>query len=446
MGKSTKTRGDVSRLSGPKKSNVLASAGRKSPGGNAMDVDAVIFGGGATGLWLLDQLSLRSDRVLLLEAGRLGEGQTVASQGIIHGGLKYTLHGLLTPAAREIREMPDLWRQCLAGRRFPDLRSTRVRAECCHLWRSDSLRSRLGMLGARVGLHVAPREISAADRPEVLAACPGPVARLEEQVICPASFIADLSRQHRPRILKIDADAGLQFMIANSGSTPCIRIEHPPTGRQVEISARHIVLAAGAGNTVLRRKLGLPDDQMQKRPLHMVLLHGNLPVLNGHCVDGARTRVTIITDSDSRGRTVWQVGGQLAEDGVNCDEQSLVRGARDELLAVLPGVDFADCEWAAYRVDRAERAIPRGGRPDAATVLADGNILTVWPTKLALAPQAAQMVAACLPRHDRNADRKSSFDPEELADWPRPEVALPPWEMPRTWYRLDRSLRTNRAA
>ena len=154
------------------------------------------------GLWLLDQLTRRGDRVLLLEAGRLGQGQTVASQGIIHGGLKYTLQGLLTPAAREIRDMPGIWRNCLAGESCPDLRNTRVRSECCYLWRSESLRSRLGMLGARVGLQVAPTELAAADRPAVLAGCPGPVARLDEQVISPASFIADLARQHQPRLLQ----------------------------------------------------------------------------------------------------------------------------------------------------------------------------------------------------------------------------------------------------
>ena len=57
-----------------------------------MQVDVLIFGGGAAGLWLLDELARRGDRVLLLEAVRPA-GQTIASQGIIHGGLKYTLQG-----------------------------------------------------------------------------------------------------------------------------------------------------------------------------------------------------------------------------------------------------------------------------------------------------------------------------------------------------------------
>ena len=84
--------------------------------------DLVIFGGGAAGLWLLDEAVRRGLDALLLEAHELGSGQTVASQGIIHGGLKYTLSGLLTPSAKAIAEMPVIWRRCLAGEQEPDYR------------------------------------------------------------------------------------------------------------------------------------------------------------------------------------------------------------------------------------------------------------------------------------------------------------------------------------
>ena len=42
-------------------------------------------------------------------------------------------------------------------------------------------------------------------------------------------------------------------------------------------------------------KLALPLNTMQLRPLQMVMLRGELPRLNGHCVDGARTRVGFIS-------------------------------------------------------------------------------------------------------------------------------------------------------
>ena len=121
-----------------------------------VDMDVVIFGGGAAGLWLLDELTRRGQCAVLLEANALGTGQSVAAQGIIHGGLKYTLQGMLTKSATSIREMPALWRECLDGQREPNLSDVRRRSNECYLWRTDSLSSRLGMLGAQFGLRIAP--------------------------------------------------------------------------------------------------------------------------------------------------------------------------------------------------------------------------------------------------------------------------------------------------
>ena len=61
---------------------------------NLLDVEVVIFGGGIAGLWLLDELHRAGMTTLLLEAHELGSGQTIASQGIIHGGLIALLRDL----------------------------------------------------------------------------------------------------------------------------------------------------------------------------------------------------------------------------------------------------------------------------------------------------------------------------------------------------------------
>ena len=61
--------------------------------------DIVIFGGGIAGLWLLDRLRIQGYQVILLESSSLGGGQTYASQGIIHGGLKYALGGSIADSA-----------------------------------------------------------------------------------------------------------------------------------------------------------------------------------------------------------------------------------------------------------------------------------------------------------------------------------------------------------
>jgi len=284
-------------------------------------LDVVIFGGGGAGLWLLDALRTRGYRSVLLEADRLGRGQTACCQGIIHGGLKYTLDGVLSGSAAAIRDMPALWRDCLAGHRSPDLTRTRVRAEHCFLWRTESFRSRLGMIGARIGLRVAPRSVRATERPAVLAACPGTVARVAEQVIDPISLLADLARRHADTILKIDPDEGLELSLDGPGQVSAIELARPGGGPERRLEPRAVVFTAGAGNEALCDAAGVPRiGRQQRRPLHMLMMRGDLPQLNGHCVDGGGTRVTITADTDTAGRTVWQVGGEVSERGVEMEQ------------------------------------------------------------------------------------------------------------------------------
>lgn len=400
-----------------------------------MQLDVLIFGGGVAGLWLLDALARAGQAVLLLEADALGAGQTIASQGIIHGGLKYTLDGLLNRSAGAVRGMPDRWRASFRGEAAPDLRGVRLRAESCHLWRTQSLRSRLGMVGARRGLRVRPQRVERDERPAALRECPGDVFALGEPVICPQSLLRELAAQHRGRIIKVDLSR--LALVCGGAGVERVAVSDPLSGVSLELAPRHVVFAAGAGNEALRGRAGLSAAACQRRALHMVLVRGDLPALFGHCVDGARTRVTITSaDAPAAGRgaggacRVWQVGGQVAEDGVAMDARELIDHARRELLASIPGLRLDGLEWSTYRIDRAE-ARAGGRRPDGEVVRREGNVLTAWPTKLALAPCLAERVCAQLdgPRCKPLVD--------ELAGWPRPAVADLPWEAARSWYVVD---------
>jgi hypothetical protein len=172
----------------------------------------------------------------------------------------------------------------------------------------------------------------------------------------------------------------------------------------------------------------------------MVLVRGDLPELNGHCVDGAHTRATITSDVDRSGRRVWQIGGQIAEDGVRMGEDELVAHARNELEAIVPGIDFSKTEWCTYRVDRAEGTTPNGARPESMQILHEGNILTAWPTKLALVPLLVENLMEALHPIVLGEPAFGGIP----KDWPRPPVAEPPWEAATTWrpsMRPDRPLR-----
>lgn len=396
----------------------------------AIPIDAVIFGGGVAGLWLLDQLARQGSHVVLLESKSLGAGQTIASQGIIHGGIKYSLKGVLTKAASRVAEMPDVWRSSLLGARSPNLTRTRLRSDACHLWQTQSLTSHVGMFGARMALRVRPETISHEERPVVLKTTPGTVVRLPEQVIAVDSFLRDLAEQYADRILLLGDDSSYEFHLDSPGEVRSLTLRHPAQpNRTLCFAPRQVIFTAGAGNARLRERVGLSPLAMQRRPLHMLMGRGDLPELNGHCVDGARTRVTVTSARDDQHRTVWQVGGQIAEDGVEQSIDDLIRCGLAELTSVLPGIDFSRTEWSTYRVDRAEGATPDGRRPDDVQLLCAGNVTTGWPTKLVLAPVLAEQIAVRV----QSADAGRPFDVSPFADWPRPQVAALPWEEARDW-------------
>lgn len=398
------------------------------------DIEVVIFGGGAAGLWLLDDLVRRGVNAVVLESAALGAGQTIASQGIIHGGLKYTLSGLLTPSARAIRAMPAIWQRCLGGERFPDLRRTRRRSDFCHLWQTTGLRGRLGMVGARVGLQVAPTRLNEDERPPVLAGTPGMVARLEEQVIEPESFLGDLADQHLPRLMRIDAESGLEIACDGTGEVRLVRLLNPETGAPVDLRPRWVVLTAGSGNRALRRAVGLDEGLMQERPLHMTMMRGiGLPLLQGHCVDGGATRITVTSTLDPADRTVWQIGGRVAEESVGVSPEATIARTIGEVREVLPTLDLSGTEWATYAATRAEPRVVGGQRPDQAFVRRSGNTVTAWPTKLALVPRLVELVLAEIGAPSTIVHDELPTGAAGPGEWPRPEVALPPWEEATSW-------------
>ncbi|MEM7680318.1 MAG: FAD-dependent oxidoreductase [Planctomycetota bacterium] len=418
--------------------NTPASGTTRTP---PTPLDVLILGGGSAGLWTLDTLRRAGFDCLLAERSALGTGQTIGSQGIIHGGLKYTLKGALTPSAKAIRDMPERWRASAEGSAEPDLSAGDVvRAPHCHLWRTASLKSRVGMVGARAGLRVAPVRIDRADWPDALSQLQGEVFRLDEQVWSPARFLAALARPHADRILRVVEEDGVRVVAPPTDSEHAPQVEvRCPQGRQAVLAPRWIVVTAGVGAELLRTEIGLPKPRMQRRPVHMILVRGrSLPVLNGHCVDGRVTRVTITSDTDAQGRTVWQVGGQVSEDGVNLAPEALLRLALTEVRASLGGFDADDAEWSTYRLDKAEVSTHGGLRPDDAYLAKDARVLTAWPTKLALVPRLADLVLAEVSAEARPAPGSGdsldgSIHTEALHGWPGVDVALPPWEVDRSW-------------
>jgi len=389
--------------------------------------DIAIFGGGIAGLWLLNRLRRVGYSVVLFEVNALGGGQTIASQGIIHGGAKYSLSGNLTEAARTIGDMPAIWKSCLAGTGELDLRGVRVLSDHQYLWAGGSIGSRLAGFFASKAMRsriaaVAAHELPAPFDPSCFT---GRLYRLNEPVLDVRSVIMELSRQQTGHCFKIDPTA-IDFAPDDPGR---ISIQ---TGRgAVELSAQQVVFSAGEGNVDLLRKAGRSHPAMQLRPLHMVMLKGDLPVIYGHCVEASiNPRLTITSYPSRDGETLWYLGGQLAEKGIGLDRREQIAVAKAEVRAILPWIDISGARWSSLRINRAEPKTAHGRRPESYFYSVDQKLITAWPTKLAFAPRLASDIstaieAAGIGKHEAALDA--------LAPLPAPPVSTTPWEDPAQW-------------
>ncbi|MFG0722846.1 NAD(P)/FAD-dependent oxidoreductase [Pseudomonas sp. GLN_6] len=383
----------------------------------ALSTDVLIVGGGIAGLWLNARLRRQGFATLLVDNARLGGGQSVKSQGIIHGGAKYALHGALTGASEAIADMPRRWREALAGDGELDLSGVRLLSDAHYLWSPGSLAGNITSFFASKAVRGRVDQVKGEQLPPALQhpKFKGKVYRLAELVLDVPSLISRLSELAGDGLLAAERIEPLR----ENGELVGLIID----GR--EIHAQRVILSAGRGNAELLSALGLSQPAQQLRPLHMALVKGpTLKPLYAHCLGGGpKPRVTITTHPAADGQWVWYLGGDLAEaDGVARDEAAQIQAAKKELSELLPWVDLSAAQWATLRVDRAEPAQSGLVRPDNAFLHEQGKLLVGWPTKLALAPDFADRVLAAL---SRDGIQPAQHAP--LPALPRPSVAPAVW-------------------
>lgn len=382
-----------------------------------ISTDVLIVGAGVAGLWLNARLRQAGWSTVLVEQGSLGGGQTLKSQGIIHGGAKYALHGALTGASEAIADMPRRWREALAGTGELDLRGVRLLSEAHYLWSPGTLAGNLTSFFASKAVRGRVDAVKGDQLPPALQnpAFKGKVYRLAELVVDVPSLVQRLGELADGSLLA----AGHIEPLTENGRPVGLLVD----GR--EIRAQRIVLSAGAGNEALLTALGIKQPAMQRRPLHMVMAKGAaLKPLYAHCLGGGpKPRMTVTTHPAPDGQWVWYLGGDLAEaEGVARDEAQQIAAARHEVSQLLPWVDLTDVHWATLRVDRAEPAQSGLVRPDNAFLAVEGPLLVGWPTKLALAPDFADRVIAALAH-----DGLQPISTPGLPELPQPPLGVPAW-------------------
>jgi len=389
--------------------------------------DIAIFGGGVAGLWLLNRLRQLGYSALLFESGALGGGQTNKAQGIIHGGMKYALQGVLTTEAQSMVDLPKRWQACLEGKGAIDLSHVPILSPKHYLWAPGKFTSKLSGFLASKTLSSEVTALTRDEYPEVFRqpAFKGHVFALNEMVIDVPVLVRELAKANQDALFKIEPLSEEELQFDEQGKLLSATVYM--AGQALEIRAQQFIFTAGVGNEVIVKKLRHPGLAMQRRPLHMVLV--KMPEhypLYAHCVGlGMRPRLTVTTHYLHDGSSVWYLGGALAEEGIERDRESQIEAARHELKQLFPRLDLTQAEITTFMIDRAELLQRNGVKPESSSIKTVDNMTIAWPTKLALAPKLADDIIQQLQQH---ALQPQWIDTRELRSWPMPIIAKPIWE------------------
>lgn len=391
--------------------------------------DIVIFGGGIAGCWLLNKLVNEGYNAILIEQGELGGGQTFASQGIIHGGLKYALNGALTGATNAIASMPKRWRESLAGTADVDLRGVKVLSENYYMWSNAGIRSKLKTFLGSKSLRGRVESVAQHEYPEFFAAATnaGTLYKLPDFVIETESLLAKLVNAQRQRIFQASDDQ-IEFHRSSAGLVCSITVK--TAAEHFIIDTQRTILAAGKGNQSLIDSAGLRLIKMQLRPLNMVYLKSKrLTPVYLHCIGDSFSltpKLTITSHTDADENIVWYLGGEIAESGVNKSSGAQVDASKKLLADLFPWLDLSDAVWDCLAVDRAEPAVSSNFRPDDAFSAEEDGVIVAWPTKLTLAPSLGDRVTTLL----KNSNILPTLSPnkaEQFTGLERPKIAVAPW-------------------
>jgi glycerol-3-phosphate dehydrogenase len=393
-----------------------------------VETDIAIIGGGIAGLWLLNRLRKLGFATILLESGYLGGGQTHKAQGIIHGGTKYALQGAVTNASYAIADMPSVWQHCLEGSGDINLSGVPVLSQYQYLFSTSKLASKLTGFFATMTLSGKVEPLTVEQYPEVFQnpQFKGVVYALDEMTLDVQALVRELVKPNQDVIFKIDPLQAEQLQLDTEGNLSALSVQTAKADT-IHIKAKKYIFTAGAGNEVLLKKLQQQTVSTQRRPLHMVLVKTDFSyAVYAHCLGlGATPRMTITTHKARDGKTVWYLGGQIAEEGVKRDSSVQIAVARKELQELFPWLNFCKAQFASFFVDRAEPQQPGGKRPDSSCVKVIGNMIVAWPTKLALAPKLAQEIIDCLDFPDI---KLGVADIRALRAFPMPALAPAVWD------------------
>ena len=420
-----------------------------------MNTDIIIIGGGISGLWLRALLSSLGYKCILIDQHNWGGQQTLAAQGIIHGGTKYSVKGIWNPAARAIQDMPRRWEQAFingAG----ELPLKGVKSLSPHQYICFPSSNKIFSFLASSIVQSKATALKAQEYPESFkqGGMDAKVYQLNERVIDMESLVQVLNKIGTGAMTKGKVD---YQSIINREDGVEIRVN------QQTIRAQLIISTAGVGNkdiasgkedavatqptkgdsTGKADKLDKPIKQ-QVRGLNMLMLRGvNLPSIYAHFFDhSALPLLTITTHEDEKypGETIWYVGGALAEHNLDDDAQQLAQKFIKQITKFMPQLSIKEQEIhaAKLRIDRAEPQNKGKTKPVAPYLKLIKRALICYPIKMTFAPLVGDMVVKKLQQIGITPQAKTGDLRGDSSSGHQLRPSLRPWTSvaPEQWQKI----------
>lgn len=405
----------------------------------AVELDVLVVGGGAQGLWLLNDLTKYGYRAVLVERDQLGGGQTCHSHALIHRGHYYDDIDMMIV----LNAAAQFWESFVGQKGLNKLNTASALAgfgpgtaveRHTYFWRTAGLNFQ-----------------ECSEMPDILDG--GQVAHLfetEEFSLDAHQLVAALASDVDNSIYKIGESASaLQFETDGRTVTTVTAELEDAT---VALKPRFVVLAAGIGNFELLERLGAgmidrtagaPVQAQRKN--HMLVVRGpGLPPLTAvFPIRGGLQGVFICSRPDpEHGGYLWLVadhnstphrwnsnGGSPVDARVSQEWVARILVSLKATAPGLLGVDLrSQLELCAYTGLTSERNFGVGQHMTDCYIdpLGFDNLLTIWPTKLTLTPFASNVAIRFI--------RPKVPDP--AGPWPtidRPIHAPPPPVAHETW-------------
>jgi glycerol-3-phosphate dehydrogenase len=281
--------------------------------------DIAIFGGGIAGLWILNRLCQKGYNCVLIENQSLGGMQTLACQGMIHGGQKFALPGSAQSKqqslAGSIAKMPAIWHDCLKGTGEIDLSKARVLSENQFMWSPGGITGSATAFLASKLMNARVTLVKNSDQwPDVFyenRQIKGRLYRMDEEVVSVKSVVNALNARFTDTIYRADIN---EIVVKNNNVE---YIDLVDGQNRIKLSASGFVFTAGVGNEKVAEAIGLTGRVTQRRPLKQVMVRNVPYALYAHCISmNPKPRVTITAHPEENNTYVWYLGGLVAEQGV----------------------------------------------------------------------------------------------------------------------------------